>query len=107
MKREDIKPNIIVRGHIFPEPVGVITVDRWVMRSNSSGRGLQQARFMNRSLTLNNSKHLRQLLKREGEDSDHRKEPLRRQAKTRAKTAEISEPTRIRDGPARWEVRDD
>lgn len=26
MKREDIKPNIIVRGPIFPEPVGVITV---------------------------------------------------------------------------------
>ncbi len=26
MKREDIKPNTIVRGPIFPEPVEVITV---------------------------------------------------------------------------------
>ncbi len=24
MKKEDIKPNIIVRGHIFPEPVQII-----------------------------------------------------------------------------------
>jgi hypothetical protein len=40
MKREDIKSNIIVRGHIFPEPVEVITVVPMGDATKLIGKGL-------------------------------------------------------------------
>ena len=70
MKREDIKPNTIVRGHIFPEPVEVITVVSMGDAIKLIGKGLTTGKVHEPILNAEQLKTLEATPEKEPFDGD-------------------------------------
>ena len=55
---DQLKPNIIIRGPIFPEPVQIIVFIPMGDSVKLIGKGLKSQKFMNQFLMLNSSQNL-------------------------------------------------